>query len=156
MFSILAQTDEVLRSVYTLPEVHVNWLAIVGATVVAMIIGSLWYGPLFGKQWMKLVKLSKKDVAKEWKKPMAVMVAMAFLQALIVKHFIVFVAYFYADMSQLSLGILTGFWLFAGISLPLVLASNMFARRHINLSYIEAGNQFVTLLTIGAILAVWT
>lgn len=156
MFSIFAHTDQVLQSTYALPDVHINWLAIIVATVAAMIIGWLWYGPLFGKQWMKLVKLTKKDTEKAWKTPMMVMLVMAFLQALIVKHFIIYVGYFYQDMSDLSVGVLTGFWLFAGIALPLVLSSNMFARRHINLSYIEAGNQFVTLITIGAILAVWT
>lgn len=156
MFSIFAQANEALYDSLSFPEVNINWWAIIGATVAAMIIGSLWYGPLFSKQWMKLVKLTKKDTEKDWQKPIAAMVVMAFLQALIVNHFIVYVAYFYPDMSDLSVGVLTGFWLFAGVALPLVLSSNIFARRHINLSYIEAGNQFLTLVTIGAILAVWT
>lgn len=155
MFSILAHSDTVYSSL-SIPEVHINWLGIFAATVAAMIIGSLWYGPFFGKQWMKLVKLTKKETEKAWKIPMAVMVIMAFLQAIIVKHFIIFTAYFYPDTSDVWIGILTGFWLFAGVAMPLVLSANMFARRPINLSYIEAGNQFVTLITIGIILSVWS
>jgi hypothetical protein len=154
MFSLLAHTDKIY-STLSVPEVHINWLAILAATAAAMVIGFLWYGPLFGNQWLKLVKLSKKDTEKTWKIPMAVMVIMAFLQALIVKHFIIFTAYFYPDTSNVWIGVLTGFWLFAGIALPLVLSSNMFAKRHLNLSYIEAGNQFVTLITIGVILSAW-
>jgi len=34
-------------------EFHVNFYAIVAATVAAMVIGRLWYGPILGKQWMK-------------------------------------------------------------------------------------------------------
>ena len=31
----------------------VSWLGILIATVVYMVLGALWYGPLFGKQWMR-------------------------------------------------------------------------------------------------------
>src|SRR5216117_550063 len=31
-----------------------NWVAIIVATVAAMVIGFLWYGPVFGKSWMTL------------------------------------------------------------------------------------------------------
>lgn len=30
---------------------NVNWLAVVLGAVLAFIVGWLWYGPLFGKQW---------------------------------------------------------------------------------------------------------
>ncbi|MBK8887589.1 MAG: DUF1761 family protein [Saprospiraceae bacterium] len=30
-----------------------NWLAILGSGLVPMAVGALWYGPLFGKLWMK-------------------------------------------------------------------------------------------------------
>lgn len=31
----------------------INWLAVVVATVIYMVLGGLWYGPLFGKTWMR-------------------------------------------------------------------------------------------------------
>ena len=31
----------------------VSWLGIAAATVVYMVLGGLWYGPLFGKSWMR-------------------------------------------------------------------------------------------------------
>lgn len=34
-------------------EFHVNFWAIAAATISAMLIGSLWYGPILGRQWMK-------------------------------------------------------------------------------------------------------
>jgi hypothetical protein len=37
------------------PEIHINFLA-VGAVVVANVVfGFVWYGPLFGKTWAKLM-----------------------------------------------------------------------------------------------------
>jgi hypothetical protein len=29
-----------------------NWLAILGATIAAFVLGGLWYGPLFGNAWL--------------------------------------------------------------------------------------------------------
>lgn len=139
----------------SVPEVNISWLAIIVATALAMLIGSLWYGPFFGEKWMKLVGLKKKDAEKNWKVPMFTMLVMAFVQAFVVSHFIVYVAFFYPDYSELSIGLLTGFWLWIGVAMPLVLSSNMFARRPKELTYIEAGNQLVTLLAIGAVLAIW-
>ena len=33
--------------------VEINWLAVVVGTVGYMVLGALWYGPLFGSVWMR-------------------------------------------------------------------------------------------------------
>ncbi len=37
----------------------VNILGIIICAIFSIILGSIWYGPLFGKQWMKLSKIKK-------------------------------------------------------------------------------------------------
>ena len=51
--------------------IPLNWLAILAAAVLHVLVGMFWYSPQlgFGKQWMKLVRLTKKDV-KEGQKHM--------------------------------------------------------------------------------------
>jgi len=44
-------------------EVEINWLAVLAASLVGFVIGAIWYGPLFGKAWMKIVGLTEKDAA---------------------------------------------------------------------------------------------
>ena len=39
-----------------------NWLAIVLATASAFVLGGIWYGPLFGKQWMAEYGFSEEDL----------------------------------------------------------------------------------------------
>ncbi len=34
--------------------ISVNYIAVLIATIVCMIIGGLWYGPVFGKKWKEL------------------------------------------------------------------------------------------------------
>lgn len=44
----------------------VNYLAVLVAGGVAMVLGAFWYSPvLFGNIWMKLVGLNKSDLSKE-------------------------------------------------------------------------------------------
>jgi len=51
-------------------ELHVSYLAIALATVSAMVLGFLWYGPILGKQWMKLNNTTEEEIRKRgpmWK-----------------------------------------------------------------------------------------
>lgn len=45
-----------------MPEL--NYLAILVAGVVPMIVGSLWYGPLFGKRWLALMETTEEAIAE--------------------------------------------------------------------------------------------
>lgn len=61
-------------------EVEINWLAVLAASLVGFIIGAIWYGPLFGKAWMKIVGLTEKDSANAY---MGKIYAMCFVLQLI-------------------------------------------------------------------------
>ena len=41
---------------------EVNLLAVLVAGIVPMLIGSLWYGPLFGKRWMALMEMTADEI----------------------------------------------------------------------------------------------
>ncbi len=41
---------------------EVNLLAVLVAGIVPMIIGALWYGPLFGKRWMALMEATGEEL----------------------------------------------------------------------------------------------
>jgi hypothetical protein len=42
-------------------DVAINYLAIIGCVVFSMVVGFLWYGPLFGKKWSKEMDFTKAD-----------------------------------------------------------------------------------------------
>ena len=42
---------------------HFHWLAILAAAAAGFVIGGLWYGPLFGKAWMKARGISHEEAA---------------------------------------------------------------------------------------------
>ena len=43
-------------------EIHINYLAVLAAGISNMVIGFLWYGPLFGKKWMALEGYTEEQV----------------------------------------------------------------------------------------------
>ncbi len=157
MQSILAHANDYGMSVSDKitygPDVSISWAAIAAAVVVAMIIGSLWYGPLFGERWMKLVKLNKKDAGKNWKKPMLGMLIMCLVQAVVLAHFIAYAQYYYNETGAVTIGVLTGFWAWVGFVLPVIGGNYLFAKKPLELTKIDLGNYFVTLIAIGAVIA---
>ncbi|MEX2014489.1 MAG: DUF1761 domain-containing protein [Candidatus Saccharimonadales bacterium] len=133
-------------------EVSVSWLAIFLATLAAMVIGSVWYGPLFGKQWMKAVGLKKKDIQGGSLWPTVAMAGLALAQAVILAHFIAYASNFYFDFDGWVVGALTGLWAFAGFIAPVLISNTMFSKGSTELLKINLGNQFLTLLVMGIIL----
>ncbi len=39
-----------------------NWLAILAATVAGFLIGGVWYGPLFGKAWLRAIGKTEEEL----------------------------------------------------------------------------------------------
>ena len=46
--------------------ISLNFLAIIVSGILAMPIGALWYGPLFGRTWMKEVGYTEEDLKKDF------------------------------------------------------------------------------------------
>ncbi len=129
--------------------IQVNYLAVVLSAVAAMIVGGIWYGPLFGKEWMKLVGMSKANVnKKEMPKLYGIMFLGVLVEAFILSHFI-----HYAGAYTLFNGIKTGVWAWIGFVGVVMLGNYMFAKRPLKLFYIDAGYALVNLMIMGAILA---
>ncbi len=129
--------------------IQVNYVAVGAAAVSAMVVGGLWYGPLFGKPWMKLVGISKDDVKKsEMPKLYGIMFLGAIIEAYILSMFI-----HYAGAVGLFNGAKTGFWAWLGFVGPVMLGNYMFSKKPLNLFGIDAGYALVNLLVMGAVIA---
>lgn len=127
----------------------VNLTAVVVAGVSAMVTGSIWYGPLFGKDWMKLSGLKKDDVKKsEMPKLYGIMFLGSLVEAYILSMFI-----HYGGAYTLLNGIKTGVWAWLGFVGTVMLGNYLFARKPLKLYFIDAGYALVNLVVMGAILA---
>jgi len=70
------------------PFSDVNWIAVLLGTVLSMALGALWYGPLFGQLWLKLIGKTEDELESEpiiyLKTALAAFIAMLFLNLAIV------------------------------------------------------------------------
>lgn len=139
-------------------EVPIQYLAVLVAAVASMIIGSLWYGPLFGKKWMALMGLTPENITAAKQKGMATSYGLMFVGSLVMSyvlaHSLVF-ASAYMKVQGVTAGIMAGFWSWLGFVAPVTLGSVLWEKKSWNLWLLNNGYYIVTLGVMGAILAVW-
>ncbi len=129
----------------------VNFIAVLIAAVLAMVLGFLWYGPLFSKPWMKLVGMTKKDMEEQkgsMGKTYGMMFVSALLTAWILSNFVG-----YAGAQTWSAGAMVGFWAWLGFVATTMFSNVLFEKKPFPLFLIDAGYHLVNLLVMGAVLA---
>src|SRR5258706_1426327 len=98
--------------------VPINYVAVLIAAIVSMPLGFLWYGPLFGKQWMKLSGITEakmKAGKKSGKANMGygLMFIGSLIMAYVLAHSLIF-ASSYLKVTGISAGLMAGFWSWLG------------------------------------------
>ena len=141
-------------------EVAVNYWAVLGAAISSMILGFIWYGPLFGKQWADMMgfKFDSPEAMKEMKKKAMPGYIAGFIGALIMSfvltHSIAF-ASAYTEVEGVSAGLMAGFWSWLGFIAPVSIGVVFWESKPWKLWFINAGYWLLLLLVMGVILAVW-
>ncbi len=142
-----------------MPVVPINYLALLACAVASMVLGSLWYGPLFGKPWMKEMGISKPDtmdakMKKEMNKSYSLMFVGSLVMAYVLAHSLVF-ASTYLKVEGVSAGVMAGFWSWLGFIAPVTLGSVLWERKSWKLWMLNNGYQLVNICVAGVILAMW-
>ena len=133
-----------------MPSVDVNWLAVVAAAAINMVVGMVWYArSVFGKEWMKLTGRKMEDMTGS-STGYAVATIGALLQSWILAHFVV-----YAGSDTFWRGLVTGFWLWLAFTAVAIAVHYAFEGRSWLLWKINAGYFLVVLLINGGLLAIW-
>ena len=135
----------------------INYLAIAVCAVLSMVIGFIWYGPLFGKQWMKVTGATALD--KEARKKMQQSAGPLYGIQLLLSIFQVWVlAYYIQNWSTIS-GLTNALWIWAAFILPTVAGSSMWNNDKGNVKWarflIQTGYQLVLFTVYGIILGLW-
>jgi hypothetical protein len=138
-------------------EVPINYLAVLISAIAAVVIGGLWYGPLFGKMWMKLAGISKEGMKSMALSPLQAMVGgfiVSFLMAYVLAHGIVF-GNAYTNMSGMTGGLMGAFWYWLGFIVPVTAGVFLWEGKSAKLWLLNAAYYLVSLSVMGAILSSW-
>lgn len=134
-------------------DVAINYLAVIVATVVAVAIGVAWYGPLFGKQWMRLMGFSKEDMKDMKMSPTKAMTISSLATLVMVFVLAQFVAM--ADVQTVAGSLHIALLIWIGFVATTLLNGVLFERRSLKHFYITAGHQFVAIAAAAVILTLW-
>jgi hypothetical protein len=137
-------------------EVHINYLAILVATIIMFGLGALWYSPvMFAKPWLSSLGKTEEQLQEDARqRSMTLTFGMSFL-AYFVMAFVMSHVIDYAAAKTLSDGIRTGFWLWLGLVATTGLVLSLFESRSLRLYLIDMGYHLVGMLIMGGILALW-
>lgn len=133
----------------------VNPIGVLIAGLSQMPLGMAWYGPLFGKEWTKLMNFSEKSMA-ESKKNMGPTYATQMVASLLQA----FVLSLIADATQADTTmqfILLGFWIWLGFTATVQLTGKLFSGKPFNLKLyaIDTGYQLTVMLMMAIILSLF-
>jgi hypothetical protein len=134
-------------------EISINYLAVLVAAAANMAVGSLWYGPIFGKLWMRLegfTRESMKSMSLTASQAMVGGVVTALLMAYVLAHFVELLGI--VDMGgvwQLA------FWIWLGLAVPASAEVWLWGGKSYKLFLLNAARWFATLLAMISVLSLW-
>jgi hypothetical protein len=138
-------------------EITINYWAIIVGAVAAMVVGSIWYGPLFGKAWTRIIGATDMDLQKRkemQKKAMPlylVQFVLTVFQVLVLAHLI-------AD-TQIVSGLERALWIWAAFVVPTIAGTAMWNNNSAKTKWaqflIQSGYQLVMFIIFGLLLMYW-
>lgn len=136
---------------------EMNYLAVLGCGVIAMVLGSIWYGPLFGKKWMWLLNVDPNDSErnKEMQKAAMPLYGIQFLLSLIQAYVLARLVGGVGD----DTGLLVALWLWVGFIVPAIAGASMWTNESNDRKWwrfgIQIGYQLVLMLAFAFVLGRW-
>jgi len=132
---------------------EVNYLAVLVAAVASFLLGWLWYGPFFGKPWMKLMNFDKNSMKSMKLSPVTAMI-LGFLTYLIIAYVL---AGFISILNAATIveGMKIAFWIWLGFIATTTLGSFLWEGKSIKLYLLNNAYNLLNILVIAVILTAW-
>ena len=126
-----------------------NWLAIIVVTVIAFVIGAVWYGPIFGKAWLVALGKTEEDIQPS-PTPFIISFGTTLLTCIVMAMLLQGLEI--SDwLGGACLGVLVG----VGFIAASAASDTAFCRWSWNLFAIQAGYRVFYSIIMGIILAIW-
>lgn len=143
------------------PAITVNYLAVAVCVVVALPVGFLWFGPLFGRPWARHMGMEgmAQPGGAAMAKSMVIYALGSFLIAFVLAHSIEVwrpsTWRIGVDDPSWVYGVNGAVWTWLGFFLPVQMGRVAWEQKRWGLVAINAGFDFTRLMIFGLILACW-
>jgi hypothetical protein len=130
-----------------MPDVTVDWVGIIVATVAAMVIGAVWYG-VFGNTWVSLIGKTREELRANGGLGYLIAALGAFVTAIVMTYVTQ-----WAQVDGFGEGAIVGLVMWAGFTFSTLVTGAVFEGRPWGLIMINSGNSVLTFLVVGGIVA---
>lgn len=131
----------------------INYWTVLGAAVASFVIGMLWYGPLFRKQWMKLSGVTAASMKKMKVTParaMSIGFVAVLLTAYVLSNFV-----HVLGITTFSTAAQFAFWAWLGLVAPVQLGAYLWEGKPFKLFALNTTHNLIVLIVMSGILAAW-
>lgn len=131
-------------------EIGVNMVEVLVAGVAAFVVGSIWYSPaLFGKQYMKMVGMTEKEM-KAGKSGMMAMMAQTLVISVITAYVFAHILGF-SGSNTLADSIMVAFWVWLGFFATTHYLGVLYEKKTMQMWFIQAGYSLVSLIAMALV-----
>ncbi|MFP4002875.1 MAG: DUF1761 domain-containing protein [Alphaproteobacteria bacterium] len=126
-------------------DLGVSW-AMLAAAAAGLVIGVIWYG-IFAEPWMNAVGRTREELRPSvlsWVAAAAANLLIAYVLAQVLRS---------TGAGGWSGGLMTGFFMWMGFAVPILVMNNVFAKRPANLIVIDGGHALLNICLQGVVLA---
>jgi hypothetical protein len=132
-------------------DVPINVWALIVAALIRIVIGGLWFSPIaFLQRWLAITGLDETTMKAGMPRAIAFDVIGSLVMAFVLAH-----AVAYAGAATLGQGAAVGFFNWLGFIATVQLSETLHEHRPLRFFAINTGYNFIALILMGALLAVW-
>lgn len=137
--------------------ISINYFAIVVGAVLSMVIGTIWYGPLFGRKWGEIVGVDMNDV-EAMKKMQKSAMPLYLVQFVLTLFQVLVLAHLIADTTRVG-GLERSIWIWGAFVIPTLAGAVMWTNEASKMKWarflIQGGYQLVIFVVFGILLQFW-
>jgi hypothetical protein len=137
--------------------ISVNFWAVACGAVLSMVVGAIWYGPLFGKKWLEIAGVNSADL--EARKKMQKTAGPLYLVQFLLTLFQVLVLAHMVAVPNIVSGLERSVWIWAAFVIPTLAGAVMWTnepgKRKWARFLIQGGYQLVIFVLFGLLLQYW-
>ncbi len=132
---------------------NVNWLSMVIATILPMVVGFIYYNPkVFGNAWMKSLGITEEDIKKQnMAKTYGIAIVMSFLLAFFLLNFNNSPGQ-EGEFDTFKHGAFHGLFLTVVMAMPILMTNGLFELKSLKNIFINIGYWLITLVLMGGVL----
>lgn len=137
--------------------IYINLWVLLFSIIFSVILGFIWYGPLFGKKWMELNGMKMPDPKPSFKtmlKPMGFSFFGAFCMSFVLAR-IILIGNAYLGTSGISSGLATACMVWIGFIVPAHISASNWEGKSWKLFWINTGYWLVYLFVVGGLTALF-